>query len=118
MVAISLLNDKVTTIPINFLNSSGGSVSAPAGDSWTVVSSSPSLVASIGGTASAPNLVLTPTVQAGSGYTVTVNDAKGLPALVGSVTIAPDPAVATSMTFPSYVLWSTAPQAIPANPGP
>jgi hypothetical protein len=117
MAAISILNDKVTSIPLAFENYLGSSVSPISGDSYTVVSSSASLGATVGVISGSPVLILTPMVQAGTGYTVTVSDAKGLPSLVVTFNITPDPALATQMALTTGSLSMVA-QAIPAAPGP
>ncbi len=120
MTTISILNDKITTLFVNFQNPTGGSATAPSGDSYTAVSSAPaSLSAAIGGTSTFPTLVLTPMVQAGTGYTVTVSDTKGLTPATISVSITPDPALAALAA--QLVIGATsslASQPVPTNPGP
>lgn len=116
MTAISILNDKVTTIPILFENAAGTGVVAPSGDSYSVTSSAPSsLGAAVGGTAANPTVILTPLVQAGAGYVVTFSDAKGLPPLALTININPDPSLATQMV--SGLLTQVS-QPIPSAPGP
>ncbi len=116
MAATVLLNNKVTTINLVFENGAGTVVSAPAGDSFTAVSSAPaSLGVAIGGNASSPTLVLTPLVQAGVGYTVTVNDTKGIAPSVVTFNITPDPSIPTQLVL-GFV--NTVAQAIPVAPGP
>lgn len=115
---VSVFNDKITSISIQFLNAGGGNVAAPAGDTLSAVSSAPgSLSATIGGTATAPLLVLTPLVRAGTGYTVTVSDSLGVTPAAITVDITPDPAVPAQLQL-IYTLPTTVPQPIPSAPGP
>lgn len=120
MATISISNDKITTFPLAFENFATTVVSAPAGDTFAASASSASLLASIGGIAGAPALVLTPKVQAGNGYTVTVTDSLALlPPLVVTVNITPDPVMAASWsvnTGPGATI--TVAQPVPTAPGP
>lgn len=117
MATISILNDKITSVPLIFENTTNQVVSPISGDTYSVVSSSPSLGVAIGGTAATPLLVMTPMVQVGTGYTVTVTDTKGLPPLVITVNVGPDPALATQMVLNTTLL-TVVSQAIPTAPGP
>lgn len=117
MTTYSILNDKVSSYPLIFENGSSQVVSPISGDTYSVVSSSPSLGAAIGGTAASPLLVVTPMVQAGTGYTVTVSDTKGLPPAVFTFNIGPDLTLATQMVL-NVASLTVVSQAIPAAPGP
>ena len=118
MPNLELLNDTVVTIPIQTQEAAGQVVPAPAGDTFTVVSSnSASLGAAIAADASGnPTLVLTPLVQASPGITVTVSDADGLVQAVQLCDIVAD------LTPTNVVLdiadETTSPQPVPTNPGP
>lgn len=91
MANFELANDEVATIPILIDNAAGAAVPAPAGDTFTVTSSSPSLGVAIGATtAGAPAVVLTPLVQASPGITVTVSDSAGLTSFAQLVDIVQD----------------------------
>ncbi len=116
MATTVLLNNKVTSINLVFENATGAVVSAPAGDSFSAVSSAPtSLGAAMAGNATSPVLVLTPLVQAGTGYTVTVTDTKGIAPSVFTFNITPDPSIATQLVL-GFV--NAVAQPIPAAPGP
>ena len=116
---ITISNDKIATLPLVFDNYAGTVVAPIAGDTFAVSSSSASLDAAIGGTAAAPTVVLTPMVQAGTGYTVTVSSAKGLAPIVLVVNITPDPTLATSMSVNTGAGFiTTVVQAVPTAPGP
>lgn len=117
MTTVSIYNDKVSSAPLLFQNSVGVTVAAPSGDTLTASSGSASLGAAIGGTTSAPLLVLTPMVQAGTGYVVTVSDTKGLPAATFTFNITSDPATPTQIALNTLTM-TTVSQAIPAAPGP
>jgi hypothetical protein len=114
MSVINLLNDKVTSIPIVFMNAVGQSEPPMSGDSYSATSSSASLGVAVGSLP--PMLVLTPKVQAGAGYTVTVSDADGLPALTQIFDIVADTVVTTMALNPAGA--TTLPQSLPTAPGP
>lgn len=117
MADFPLQNDKVYTVPIVTLDAAGGAVPAPQGDTFTVTSASASLGATLGQTtAGAPAVVLTPMVQAGTGYEVDVSDSAGLSVYKGMFDIVPDVTpVAVSLDTADA---TTVAQAVPANPGP
>lgn len=117
MADFPLQNDKVYTVPIVTLDAAGGAVPAPQGDTFTVTSASASLGAAMGQTASgAPAVVLTPMVQAGTGYEVDVSDSAGLSVYKGLFDIVPDVApMAVSLDTADA---TTIAQAVPTNPGP
>lgn len=117
MADTQLMNDKVTSIPLVFKNSVGTIINAPASDTYTAVSSSASLGVAIAEVAGAPTLVLTPKVQAGLSYVVTITDASGLPALTGTFDIISDPAVVANWAL-QITSASTVSQAVPTAPGP
>ena len=91
MANFELANDEIATIPILVDDAAGQPVPAPAGDVFSVTSSSASLGVAIGATASgAPAIVLTPMVQASPGITVTVTDSAGLSSFAQLVDIVQD----------------------------
>lgn len=117
MADIALQDDLVYTIPILTDDGAGNPVPAPAGDVFTVASSSPSLTAAIGATAAgAPAIILTPTVLAGTGYVVTVTDSAGLAQDVATFDITQDQA-AKSIAL-DFANETTVSQPAPTNPGP
>ncbi len=114
MANFELANDEVATIPILVDDAAGTAVPAPSGDTFTAVSSSPSLGVSI--VASPAAVVLTPLVQASPGITVTVSDSAGLTSATLVVDIVPD-------TTPKAITLNVAavtetPQPVPTAPGP
>ena len=115
MTTLTIYNDKVTSTTIVFENSAGQFTSVPTGDTLSVESSSASLGAAIGGSSSAPLVVLTPKVQAGTGYTVTVTDLFGFTA-TATVNIAADPSLPAQMLIGTAT--TTTSQSIPTAPGP
>lgn len=91
MPNFELSDDKVATVTILVRDAAGDVVPAPAGDTFSVASSSPSLGVAIGADAAgAPAVVMTPMVQASPGITVTVSDSAGLMAFAQVVDIVPD----------------------------
>jgi len=91
MANYELFNDEVVTVPILTQDAGGDVVPAPAGDTFTVASSSPSLGVAVTALASgAPALVLTPLVQASPGISVTISDSKGLKVATQIVDIVAD----------------------------
>jgi len=115
---IQLANDTVETITIVTTDAAGATVPAPAGDTFTVVSSNPaSLGAAIGTDKNgAPAVVLTPLVQVSPGLTFTVTDSAGLASDAQGVDIVADLAPKTiSLDIADA---TTAPQAVPTAPGP
>lgn len=117
MPNFELPNDEVVTIDIESTNSAGVVEPLPAGDTFTVTSSSPSLGAAIGvGSAGGPAIVLTPTVQESPNITVTVTDSAGLTQVVLLVDIVQD-------VTPTNLVLDVADathvsQPVPAAPGP
>jgi len=118
MANFELLNDEVVTIPILTDDASGDPVPAPAGDTFTVVSSNPaSLGAAIGATAAGnPAVVLTPLVRVSPGLSITVNDSAKLSSYTQAVDIVAD-------TTPQAITLDIADatevsQPVPTAPGP
>lgn len=117
MPNFELPNDEVVTIPILVDDSSGDPVPAPAGDTFSVTSSSPSLNAIIGATAAGnPAVVINATVKASPGLSFTVSDSAGLTSFTQMVDIVPD-------TTPSAITLDLADatevsQPVPTAPGP
>jgi hypothetical protein len=118
MANFELQDDKVYTIPILTRDAAGDVVAAPAGDTFSVVSSNPaSLDATVGADANgAPAVVLTPMVQASPNLTVTVSDSAGLEVdtqgfdIVGDLT---PKAIGLDLSGAT-----TTDQPVPTNPGP
>jgi hypothetical protein len=120
MANIELANDEVLIIPILTDDSVGVPVPPPAGDTFAVVSSSPSLVATIDTTtlvpAGTPGVKLVPTVQVSPGLSFTVSDSAGLTAFVQGVDIVADTTPkAITLDIANEVVQS---QPVPAAPGP
>ena len=117
MPNFEIKDDTVITVPIHTTNSAGVVEPAPAGDVFTVTSSSPSLGVAIGSDASGnPTLILTPLVQASPNITVTVSDKAGLAVATQIVDIVQD-------NTPTNVVLdladaTSAPQAVPTATGP
>jgi hypothetical protein len=117
MADLVVLNDTIESVPIQYEDQGQQVVPGPPGDVLTATCSNPaSLGVAIGGTATAPLLVLTPLVQVSPGLTVTVTDSSNLPALARVVDIVAD-------TKPTNIVLNdagatTVPQAVPPNPGP
>ncbi len=79
MPNFELPNDEVLTVTIHVTDMAGDTVPAPVGDTFTAVSSSPSLNAGIGVDAAGhPALVVNALVQLSPNITVTVSDSAGL----------------------------------------
>jgi hypothetical protein len=89
MANFELANDEVATIPILVDDAAGQPVPPPAGDTFTAVSSSPSLGVAVVTTPKAA-VVLTPMVQASPGISVTVSDSAGLTSFILVVDIVED----------------------------
>jgi hypothetical protein len=88
---IELKSDTIETVTITTTDAPGQTVPAPAGDTFTVVSSSPSLTAVIGKDANGnPAVVLTAAVIASPGLSFTVSDSAGLKTITQIVDIVPD----------------------------
>lgn len=84
-------NDQVWTFTIKTANAVGTVEPAPAGDVFTVASSSASLGVAIGTDASgAPAVMVTPLVQLSPGISVTVSDSAGLAQFVQVFDIVED----------------------------
>lgn len=110
-------DDTVATIPIQVEDSAGVVVPPTSGDTFTAISSTPSLGVSVGADSSGnPTLILTPTVQASPNITVTVSDADGLTAATLVCDIVPD--LSPKTVFIDVAGATTAPQPPPSNPGP
>lgn len=110
-----LFNDTVAAIPIQTTNSQGVVEPPPAGDTFTAVSSSPSLGAAIV-TTPALALVLTPLVQASPGITVTISDSAGLKVATQLVDIVAD-TTDTNIILDLAGAQTTS-QSVPTAPGP
>ncbi len=120
MANIELANDEVLIIPILTDNSAGVPVPPPSGDTFSVVSSSPSLMAVIDTTtltpAGTPGVKINATVQMSPGLTFTVSDSAGLTSFTQGVDIVSD-------TTPSAITLDVAhevmqSQPVPTAPGP
>lgn len=109
-----LKNDTIATIAIQTKDAGGDVVAPPAGDTFSVASSSPSLGAAL--SADGNSVILTPLVQASPGISVTVSDKNGLAQAILLVDIV------TDVTPTNIVLdvadATLAPQPTPPAPGP
>jgi hypothetical protein len=116
MADFPLLNDRVYSVPIQAINGAGA-VEPDPNDVFTAVSASPSLGAAIAMDASGnPMLVLTPMVQAGTGYLVSVSDQNNLKAVSATFDIVQDTTpVALQLDLADA---TSVPQPVPAAPGP
>ncbi len=118
MANFELLNDEVVTIPILTDDAGGDPVPAPAGDTFSVVSSNPASLNAVIGTTSAgnPAVVINALVQQSPGLTIVVSDSAGLSAFTQIVDIVAD-------TTPKAITLDIADatevsQPTPTNPGP
>jgi len=117
MANFELPNDEVVTIPILTTNSAGAVEPPPAGDTFTVTSSSASLGVAIGTTAAGgPAVVMTPMVQLSPGISVEVKDSAGLTAWTQLVDIVAD-VTPTNIVLDVADATHTA-QPVPTAPGP
>lgn len=117
---IQLANDEVLIIPILTDDAAGVPVPPPAGDTFSVVSSSPSLMAVIDTTtlvpAGTPGVKINAAVQVSPGLSFTLSDSAGLTVFVQGVDIVMD-------TAPKMITLDTAhevmqSQPVPVAPGP
>jgi hypothetical protein len=117
MPNFELASDEVATVTILVRDAGGDVVPAPAGDVFTVVSSTPSLGVAIGANAAGnPAVVMTPTVVASPNISVTVSDSAGLAAFVQIVDVVADTkATAIALDIANV---SEVSQPTPTNPGP
>lgn len=120
MANIELPNDEVLIIPILTDDTAGNPVPPPAGDTFSVASSSPSLTAVIDITTLAPpgtpGVKINANVQVSPGLSFTVSDSAGLTTFVQGVDIVADTTPkAITLDFAHEV---AQPQAVPAAPGP
>src|SRR5271154_6738727 len=107
MPNFELPNDEVVTITIETTNQAGTVEPYPAGDVFTVTSSSASLGVAIGTDKNGnPAIVLTPLVQAPPAIVVTVADSTGLSGTTLVVDIVPD-VTDTNIVLESPVLSAT-----------
>jgi hypothetical protein len=120
MANIQLANDEILIIPILTDNADGMPVPPPAGDTFSVSSSSPSLSAVIDTTTlvppGTPGVKINATVQVSPGLSFTVADSSGLMAFTQGVDIVAD-------TTPKLITLDVAhevvqSQAVPTAPGP
>ncbi len=117
---IELANDEVLIIPILTDDAAGTPVPPPAGDTFSVVSSSPSLMAVIDTTtlmpAGTPAVKINAAVQMSPGLSFTVSDSAGLTTFVQGVDIVEDTTPkAISLDVAHEVMQS---QPVPTAPGP
>lgn len=116
MADFQLQNDLVYTFTIHVEDANGDIVPAPAGDTFSVASSSADLGVATGTDANGnPAVVCTPLVVSGTGYTVTTSDSAGLKVATNVFDIVPDTAptqLVLDTTNPS-----TTSQAAPTAPG-
>ena len=117
---IELANDEILIIPILTDDAAGVPVPPPAGDTFSVVSSSPSLMAVIDTTtltpAGTPGVKINATVQVSPGLTFTVSDSAGLTTFVQGVDIVADTTpMAITLDTAHEVMQS---QPVPTAPGP
>jgi len=110
-----LEDDTVATIPIQTTNSAGVVEPPPAGDTFTVTSSSPSLGVAVV-TSPVLALVLNPLVQASPNITVTVSDSSGLKVATQLVDIVAD--VTPTNVILDLAGATTVSQPVPTPPGP
>ena len=120
MANIQLANDEILIIPILTDDAAGTPVPPPTGDTFSVVSSSASLAATIDTTtlvpAGTPGVMLVPMVQVSPGLSFTVSDSAGLTAFVQGVDIVADTTPkAITLDVAHEVMQS---QPVPAAPGP
>jgi hypothetical protein len=112
---IELANDEVLFIPILTDNAEGMPVAPPAGDTFSVVSDSPSLAVAIDTTTLAPPgtpaVKINATVQASPGLSFTVSDSAGLTVFIQGVDIVPD-------TTPKAITLDLAHEVVQAQPVP
>lgn len=116
MANFPLKNDLVYEVPIQAVNAAG-MVEPDPNDTFLANSSSASLGAAIGQNANGnPVLILTPMVQAGTDYSVTVSDSMGLKSVTAMFDIVED---ATPVALQLDVAdATTTSQPVPTNPGP
>ena len=120
MANIEIQNDEILIIPILTDDAAGVPVPPPAGDVFSVVSSSASLTATIDTTtlvpAGTPGVMLVPTVQVSPGLSFTLSDSAGLTTFVQGVDIVADTTPkAITLDFAHEVMQS---QPVPTAPGP
>jgi hypothetical protein len=117
MPNFELASDEVATATILVRDAGGDIVAAPAGDTFSVASSSPSLGVAIGADVKgAPAVVMTPLVVASPGIQVTVSDSAGLAQFIQVVDIVADTKpVALGLDLANV---SETSQPTPTAPGP
>jgi hypothetical protein len=118
MADFQIQNDLVYTFTIHVENAAGALEPAPAGDTFTVVSSAPtSLNAVIGADAAGnPAVVVNALVAAGTGYTVTTSDSAGLKVATNLFDIVAD--VTPTQLVLDTADGTTVSQPVPTAPGP
>jgi hypothetical protein len=117
---IPLPNDEVLIVPILTDDTAGVPVPPPAGDIFSVVSSSPSLTAVIDTTtlvpAGTPGVKINAMVQVSPGLSFTVSDSAGLTTIVQGVDIVADTTPKAITLDIAHAVVQTQP--VPAAPGP
>lgn len=112
-----LKNDEIRTVVIHVVDAAGDIVPAPAGDQFSVASSSQSLNAVMGtDTTQPPEFMINATVIAGTDYTLTVSDSAGLTVGVYQIDIVGDDAPAAIVA--DFAGSTATSQPVPTNPGP
>lgn len=120
MANIELQNDEILFIPILTDDMAGVPVPPPSGDTFSVVTSSPSLMAAIDTTTLTPTgtpaVKINAAVQVSPGLTFTVSDSAGLTTFTQGVDVVADTTPsAITLDFAHEVMQS---QPVPTAPGP